>query len=257
MANLAVQGAAQQSKPPLTYRVYRWAWWLLDALYPPVCGGCGAQAYARLCDACRQQARPLQPPLCPVCGEPTSPAGLCRRCIQHPPAFTALRSWAEFCGPLQKALQRLKYQRDLALGDELARPLVEILYQLAWPVDLITPVPIGVDRQAERGYNQATFLALPVALAHKIPYRPAALKKVRTTRSQVGLTASQRMVNVVGAFEANPVIVRNQRVLVIDDVTTTGATLQACADALLKSGARQVYGLTLARAIRPSGSGGQ
>lgn len=166
----------------------------------------------------------------------------------------ALRSWAAFGGPLRHALHRLKYKGDVALGEILAEPLLELLQELDWPVEVITTVPLGVVRRKERGYNQANLLACPLALASGKLYRPQALFKVRETRSQVGLTAEQRRENVAEAFRARPRVVEGRQVLVVDDVLTTGATLEACAAALLQAGAMQVYGLTLARVDQPGAS---
>jgi len=229
------------------YRLYQLAWGGLDWLYPPSCGGCG-QARARWCIGCQQRTEILPEAVCQICGDVIDQPGICVQCHEHPPAFTALRSWASFTGPVRNALHRLKYQRDIALGEILSRHLIVLLSELAWPVDFVAPVPIGVARKAERGYNQATFLALPLALAVGKAYLSNALVKTRDTRSQVGLNAVQRQENVANAFEANRRIVESHSVLIVDDVTTTGATIQACAEALLRAGARQVYGLTLARA---------
>jgi ComF family protein len=175
--------------------------------------------------------------------------GLCFSCRQNPPPYAALRSWAFFDGPLRTAMHRLKYSRDIALGEVLARPLTGMLHQLGWKIDLVTAVPIGVARRAERGYNQATLLAFPLALSGGIPFRSHALLKVRETRSQVGLTSVQRRENVFEAFHARSEIVASRTVLVVDDVTTSGATIEACASALLEAGALRVFGLTLARAV--------
>jgi ComF family protein len=114
---------------------------------------------------------------------------------------------------------------------------------------MVTPVPLSVARQAERGYNQASLLARPLALAASLPFQPQALRKIRETPSQVGLTVEQRRGNVRDAFQANPGMVSKKIVLVIDDVTTSGATFEACSWALFEAGARKVYGLTLARAV--------
>jgi ComF family protein len=154
-----------------------------------------------------------------------------------------------FGGPLRAALHRLKYQRDIALGEALALPLISLFQGLNWPVDCVTATPIGVARRAERGYNQASLLALPLALAGGIPYLSKALVKTRETRSQVGLNRAERRENLSGAFRAETKIVRGKSVLVVDDVITSGATMQACALALLDAGATRVFGLTLARAV--------
>ena len=134
------------------------------------------------------------------------------------------------------------------MGEVLSRPLIRILEQTGWLVDLVTAVPAGVVRQAERGYNQAALLAWPVAFACSLPYRPKALFKIRDTRSQVGLNRLERRQNVQLAFRARDELVAGRKVLVIDDVATSGATLDACTQALLDAGAVQVFSLTLARA---------
>jgi ComF family protein len=125
---------------------------------------------------------------------------------------------------------------------------------LNWAVDLVAPVPLSAARQAERGYNQATLLARPLALATGLAYQPQALRKIRETPSQVGLSADQRRDNVQGVFWANPGIVLDKSVLVVDDVITSGATFGACVQALIDGGASRVYGLSLARAVHQDGS---
>ena len=116
-----------------------------------------------------------------------------------------------------------------------------------WLPDIVIPVPLGERRFFERGYNQSALLARPVALAIGKPYYSNGLSKTRETDTQVGLTFEQRMVNVDGAFLAKPNYIENHRILVIDDVITSGATMEACSDALKKAGAIEVYGISLAR----------
>jgi competence protein ComFC len=229
------------------YRLYQLAWAGLDWLYPPQCGGCGKPG-TRWCIDCQQHTSLLPTMVCTLCGRVLDTPGICSRCRTTPPPYSALRSWAFFNGALRNALHRLKYSRDLALGEILARPLVEMLRNLVWPVDLVTSVPMGVARQAERGYNQATLLAFPLSLACGIPFQSQALLKRRETRSQVGLNLAQRRDNVSGAFSARLEFVQNKSILLVDDVTTSGATIEACAHALINAGASQVFGLTLARA---------
>jgi ComF family protein len=123
------------------------------------------------------------------------------------------------------------------------------LKNLAWQIDVIIPVPLGVARQKERGYNQAALIARPVALGTGRSYRPKALSRVRETKTQVGLSIEERRKNVGGAFKAERQRVVDKNVLLIDDVLTTGSTMEACAAALIEAGAGKVYGLTLARAL--------
>lgn len=135
------------------------------------------------------------------------------------------------------------------MGEVLSRPLIQILRQYHWPVDVVTAVPAGIARRGERGYNQAALIAWPVAYGCSLPYQSRALVKSRETRSQVGLNRLERRQNVEMAYLARPEIVAGKNVLVIDDVATSGATLDACTQALLDAGANQVFGLTLTRAM--------
>lgn len=230
------------------YRLYRSFWAGIDWLYPPHCGGCG-EAGSRWCPDCQAKVQVLKPPLCQLCGTRVERAGLCRRCRLEKPAFEGLRSWAIFGGPIRNAIHRLKYQGDIALGEILARSMIHCLEGLGWAVDLVLPVPLSRARQAERGYNQAALLARPLALASGLRYKPRALKRSRETRSQVGLSVEQRRQNVAGAFLSNPREVLGQKVLLIDDVATSGATIEACSQSLRAAGAAAVYALTLARAF--------
>ncbi len=146
----------------------------------------------------------------------------------------------------------------MGLGTLLAEPMSALLEHLQWQVDLITAVPLSRQRITERGYNQSYLLARPIALTHCIPFVPQAVKRTRNTPSQVGLNAPERRKNVTGAFSASPKFVKAKSVLLVDDVATTGATLTASTQALLAAGAKQVYALTLARAVfKNANSGGE
>jgi competence protein ComFC len=232
----------------LNYRFYQVYWSALDWLFPPNCGGCGKTG-TRWCPGCHASVQKIAPPLCPKCGQKQPRAELCVRCQKTAPGYTALRSWAVFDGKARNALHQLKYRRNVGLGEMLARSLVELVQSEKWIIDLIIPVPLGLARLAERGYNQSSLLARPLSLALNVPYRPQLLTRAKETRSQVGLTVAERRLNVSGAFIAHPTHVAEQRVLLVDDVTTSGSTLEACAEALFTAGARQVYGLTFARAV--------
>ncbi len=238
-----VQGAAR----PLAYNLYHLFWVALDWLYPPECGGCRKPG-ERWCPDCQAQIRLIRAPLCSICGEPQEHEGICSRCTAAPPPYRALRSCALFDGPLRLALHRLKYRQDVGLAEALSIHLIDLLAGLNWPIELITAVPLSANRMRKRGYNQARLLARPLALAHHLPYRPQAIRRTRDTQSQVGLSAKARLQNVSGAFCAQPDLVKGRTVLLIDDVATTGSTLQACCESLFQAGAVQVYGLTLARA---------
>ena len=232
----------------MRYALYRWSWAALDWLFPPTCGGCGTSG-ERWCQDCQEKTAPIKPPLCECCGQPTSGDALCVRCVDSPPKMTAVRSWAIFDGPVREALHRVKYQRDVALAEALTRPLVEYVDSLGWQLDIVAPIPLSRDRQKERGYNQAALLAKPLALGLGLKYCSNALARRRDTRSQVGLNLDQRRQNVEGAFQASLSLVAGKAVLVVDDVATSGSTLDASAEALWRAGAENVYGITLARAV--------
>jgi ComF family protein len=135
------------------------------------------------------------------------------------------------------------------MGEILARPLITMLQKQAWKIDLVAPVPISVARRSQRGYNQASLLSIPIAFALGFAHRPDVLKKIKHTPSQVGLSYEQRRLNVAGSFSSCARDVAGKNILVVDDVTTSGATVDACAGALMQAGAQAVYAITLARAI--------
>lgn len=234
------------TQPP-AFKLYRLFWEAVDWVFPPQCGGCKAVG-ERWCRSCRDSAVPMSGPICLHCGALLREGSQCADCQKSPPAYASLRSCYVFDGALRSALHRLKYSRDIGLGEALAQPLTALLAQLDWPVDLITSVPLGKTRLAERGYNQSTLLARPLALARRLSFSSRCLTRTRDTASQVTLTAAERRTNVQGAFWANPALVKGKSILVVDDITTTGSTIQACALALSQAGAKACYGLTVARA---------
>lgn len=160
-----------------------------------------------------------------------------------------MRSWAVFDSPVQNALHTIKYRRNVGLADSLAFQMVDFVRSLRWDIDIVIPVPLGRKRLKERGYNQVGLVARPLAYELGLDYVPRALWKSRETRSQVGLTISQRRENVSNAYQANPSAVRRKSVLLMDDVATTGSTISACTDALLAAEAREIFALTIARAL--------
>jgi len=232
----------------LTYKLF---WTALDWIFPPKCGGCKTPG-TRWCQDCQSKTHQILPPVCTICGLKNRFGGIiCQHCKDNPPRVTAVRSWAYYTEPVRNAVHQLKYYRNIGLGEIFSKPLTEILDISGWVIDLITPVPLGAARKMERGYNQASLLAKPVALRLNYPYLPKSIFRTRETKSQVDLTLKQRKLNVAGAFKANQRFVLGKNILVIDDVTTSGSTLDSCADALFQAGAEKVYGLTLARAGNP------
>lgn len=233
---------------PDTYRFVQFLWTGLDWIFPPVCGGCDRTGY-RWCPDCQRAVKPVPEPICDICGLPVRTAGMCSTCLQCRPSYYQLRSWSVFETPIRTAIHKLKYRRNLALGDALANQLQDFVKQRCWQVDLVVPVPLGRKRYRERGYNQVSLVARPLASFCQWRFQPRALCRARETQSQVGLSASERKANVADAFLAESKLVAGRAVLIVDDVATTGSTLNACAQACLDAGAETVYALTLARAL--------
>jgi competence protein ComFC len=229
-----------------SYTLYRSLWSALDLLFPPACGGCG-KIGSHWCVECQQHVQILNGTLCEVCGLPQDTDGICNTCRAERPHFHALRAWVVFEDPIRKALLRLKYYRNFSLGDALAVQMTDFVRDLNWPIDMLIPIPLGRQRMKERGYNQAGMIAEPLARALGIEFAPKALVRSKETRSQVGLSKQERQKNVLGVFQATGV--SGKTILVLDDVSTTGSTLSSSAEALLSSGASDVYALTVARAL--------
>lgn len=225
----------------------RQAWgWFIDLLFPPRCGGC--QALGSLwCAACRAALQPIVPPWCEKCGEPFVTDRLCSNCRTHPLAIEKIRSVALFDGVLRQAIHRFKYERLAAMADPFGDMLADYWRAEQLAADWLIPVPLHPSRERDRGYNQSELLARQLARRVNVPVSSHGLRRIRATAVQMTLNAAQRRENVAGAFECGEQRVRGKRVVIVDDVGTTGATLEACAQAVLQAGAASVMGLTLAR----------
>jgi ComF family protein len=174
--------------------------------------------------------------------------GLCTRCRNTPLRIERIRSATYFGGILQEAIHHLKYRGHTALAKPLGGLMAAYWQQHPMSADVIVPVPLHADRLRERGYNQAALLAHELARQARLAVDEQTLVRKRATTSQVKLDAKQRKENVHEAFCCSDGSLAGKRVLLVDDVCTTGATLEACAIALQESGALSVQALTLARA---------
>ena len=222
---------------------------LLDLLLPPRCGGC-LELGAWLCQHCSRAVRPLRDPRCPRCGRELESAAQRCSCRTRLRALSALRSAVAYEGPLERVIHRFKYEGWQALAAPLAGllgPEVEAA-RPGGPTVLAVSVPLHPRRARDRGYNQSELLVRQLHARHALGRpRRGRLVRVRDTPPQVGLDRIQRRANVAGAFAWHGAHLGGHPVLVVDDVTTTGATLEACATALREAGAGAVAGLTVAR----------
>ncbi len=243
-------GGRAASDNPLrnSFQLRHWLWVGLDFLFPPRCVSCGRWGH-RLCPECRARIAWLGPPLCARCGSPLGTLRAASHTCVHEPGLKAVRSAALFDGPMRDALHALKYRRDLGLAEVLAGFLLHVWQPLGWRVEVIVPIPLGAQRARERGYNQAALIADAFGERIAVPVCEKWLMRSRETASQVGLSLVERHSNVAGAFSAQEV--NRRRILLLDDVCTTGATLEAGAHALREAGAQAVFALTVARAASP------
>jgi len=232
---------------PVSWKVYHAAWIALDWFFPPICAGCGKSG-RRFCDSCLQKVSQINGYKCPICGASIAKPGNFPHCKSQKIFYQSLQSWAYYQDPLRKSIHRLKYKHDIVLGDYFSTFLIKKLSELQWQFDIIAPVPLNIDRYLERDYNQADILAYPVALALQKKYIPHLLQRNRNTPSQVGKSRLEREMNVYGAFNVNLEKIPGKSILLIDDVVTTGSTINECARVLMDAGAKSVYGLTLAKA---------
>lgn len=221
---------------------------LADLFYPERCAGCERRASDVLCGACAEALPRIEGPLCRRCGTPTAfETFACEECKDVDLAFEGARAALRYEGVGEKLVQAIKYRAHTRVVGRVAAPLMaDALDREADPFDLVVPVPIHRSRLAKRGFNQAELLARGVAARMGASVSDT-LKSVRRTRDQVRLSAPERRANVGGAFQARERV--HGRVLLVDDVLTTGATMSECAEVLLEAGAEEVHGLTLCRTV--------
>lgn len=221
----------------------------IDLLFPPKCIGIGCNKPGSfLCPTCLSRLSPIVPPVCPKCGRPLSLQRLCADCEGLTTQIDGIRSVFLFEGVTREAIHHLKYRGLKALAPTLGRLLGDYLRSHPLPAQVLVPVPLHPRRLRERGYNQATLLSRELGTLIDLPLVEGGLVRSHNTLSQArAADAEERRRNVRGVFECRNDLLRGKSVLLIDDVCTTGATLEACAVALKAKGAVSVWGLTLAR----------
>ncbi|HJT43400.1 MAG TPA: ComF family protein [Rhizomicrobium sp.] len=231
---------------------------LLDLVFPPLCVGCRASvSQAGFCAECWSGIVFLDGPCCGCCGHPFGVAldgdNLCAACLTRPPAFDSARAIFVYDEKSRGAILALKHADRLDLVPGFAHWLKRTGQALLDGSDMVVPVPLHAFRLWRRRYNQSAELARRLARERQLVYAPSALVRARATASQgVMASAKARRRNVLGAFKVpKPATVAGKRVLLLDDVLTTGATAEACARALKRAGAARVDVLVLARVVKP------
>jgi ComF family protein len=230
---------------------------LLDMLFPRCCIGCGVSAprtFHHMCWECWSATSRVEPPFCDCCGDPVAGSidhdFICYACSAESPSFDAARSATRYDGVAGDALRQLKYEHAVWLAPDLAH-ILHLCAAAEYPgasFDMLVPVPLHHTRRRERGFNQSALLARELGRRISLPVHFGAVRRIRPTATQTHLTAKGRLSNVQNAFQPtkrNGLTGRN--VLLVDDVMTTGATVNACAKALKKGGAASVHVITVAR----------
>ena len=225
----------------------------LDFLFPRFCVGCGKEGDF-ICNSCRTELARIEAPVCPKCGKPqTNPSGqlLCSNCVDWAADIDGIRSAFRFEGTIRTAVHEFKYRNLRAIAGQLANLMGDYLTaEEPIPCDVLVPVPLHPKRLRERGYNQSLLLVNELSKLTGSPVNDSCLvRKVYNVPQAKTRSVEERRQNVIGIFASVNEDLREKKVLLIDDVTTSGATLNACASALKNGGALSVWGLTLAREI--------
>lgn len=232
----------------------------LEWLFPARCAACASPLHHApnpwFCRACWDALVPAHGPICHQCGVSIvadTVAALsgwrCGRCMKKAPYFDMARTMGAYEGTLAHAVRQLKYRERTGIADKLVEKLDTAPYpENFWRVDVAVPVPLHPSRLRARGYNQAARVAAALAKKMDLPLAEDGLQRMKDTRPQVGLSRAERMKNLAGAFAVPaPERLRGKRVLLVDDVMTTGATVGEAARALKATGAKVVHVWALAR----------
>lgn len=229
---------------------------LSDLFFPPTCPFCSSpevDSGVSICSNCLGSVREIGAPLCPQCGLPlpeTTPGELlCGECLVAPPAYDRARYGVKYKGAVQEAIKNLKYGGALHAAAALSELLIEAFQRHYEPAefDLILPVPIHRKKLRERGFNQVVVLSQRLSRSVGIPLDRTAFVKSVDTPPQAGLSRKERLSNLRGSFRvARKDAIENKRILLVDDVATTGSTIREAARTLRKAGSARIDALVLA-----------
>lgn len=228
----------------------------INILVPPICLNCNSGLEnvneLQLCNQCMNSIQPLPAGQCRCCAQPfvsKISVHTCGKCLHNPPCFTMTYAARRYRGSIKTAIQNLKYRSQLPLAKPLGTILCNVLGEdiIAYNPDCIIPVPLHKKRLRQRGYNQALEISRVISRRYELPLNIKTLQRCRWTQPQQGLSAKERRKNLRDAFTvtmSEPV----RRVLLVDDVMTTGETMRACASTLISAGAEEVRAAAVGRA---------
>lgn len=238
-------------------RLYRGLADCIDLLLPPACLLCGCSLTARplrqaFCDNCCAGIVPLPAAHCLRCAQPfpkASSSHLCGACLLRPPGFSIAHAAGLYQGGTKEAIHKLKYRNQLPLAQPLGRMLADTVTtrMASFAPDFIVPVPLHIKRLRQRGYNQALEISRPLSRQLQVPINTMILQRIRNTPQQQGLTAEDRRKNLRHAF-ALGAEASSLRILLVDDVMTTGETLRECSRLLISGSAAEVQVAVVGRA---------
>lgn len=232
---------------------------LLDIVYPPRCHICmdfldKTEEIPNICENCSRSFKKISHPYCSICGIPfISKAGddhHCGKCLVKRPSYDEMRAPFLYEGPIMNAIQRIKYSGRSGIANSLGLLLGE--YARKWLGEtggmILVPVPLHIKRMRRRGFNQSMLLSKKINEVLHASLDFKTLERTRNTATQTGLKFKERHKNVKGAFEViNNLKIKGKDIILVDDVATTGNTINECARVLKKAGCKSVYGLVLAR----------
>lgn len=218
-------------------------------IFPSRCLICKKISSDILCSDCLSKVSLVQPPICRICGIPIDNGNICYRCRQNTLYFSQARSYALYEGPMRTAIIKFKFERRREIGKFFGEILGRFALQLNWDIDVIIPIPLSKRRLKERGFNQSEILALEVSKILKLPIS-LGLVRIKETKSSIDLSLEERRININKAFLVSDKGLKGKRVLLVDDVYTTGATVSEAGKTLLERGISEVKVLTLARDLK-------
>ena len=222
---------------------------ILNLIFPPRCVSC-SKTGSCFCPKCREELAYLPQPLCVKCSEPIGSGILCNRCQSQKWDIDGIRSVFQYEGAIRQAVIQFKYHNVKALAEPLADLIAQSLDNSSIKADMLIPVPSHPHRLRERGYNQAALLAGKLSRLTAIPVNDRALVRTKNTPQQAKTDSlAQRVENMTDAFACKSRDLSGKRILLIDDVCTSGTTLNSCAIPLKAAGAASVHGITLAKEI--------